>query len=213
MDIKENRVLVYIVENHNFYLRLILELKRQVEENQEGGFSLFEGEKELNLSKNILLITDLFQVNFDNKKIISAVFSKLEESSLQEYNYLERLQTEGFLKTFLNKLISDFHYPLVMKDQIDYTDLFKVFHIRIDENYENYLKKITDYLNISYSLGLMKCAVFVNLKTILSKEECQKIYTECFYKKIPIILFESRQTDYILEEEETVIIDSDLCEI
>lgn len=212
MDMKENRVPVYIIENHSFYLQLILELKRQIEEKQEGIFSLFEGEKELNLSKNILLITDLFQLNFHNKKIVSAIFSRLKENSLQEVNYLERLQIEESLKMFLNKLILDFPYPLVMDEHLEYEDLFRIFHIQVDENYENYLEKIIDYLNIFYSLRLMRCAIFINLKTILSKEECQKLYTECFYKKIPIILFESRQAEYILQEEETVIIDSDLCE-
>lgn len=213
MEMKENRIPVYIIEQPKFFLNLLLKLQEEVEENKKGIFYLFEEEKELDISKNILLITDLFHLNFHNKKIISAIFSKLKEKTLEEEIYFDRLQLEEQLKLFLEKLIMDFPYPLSLEGTIEYETLFKMFHIQVDEQYESYLEKIIDYISLSYKLGLMKCIVFVNLKTILSKEECKKLYEECFYRKIPIILFENREYEYIIEEEEKIIIDTDLCEI
>lgn len=212
-EIQENKIPVYIIENPKFFLHLLLSLKEEIEENKKGIFSLFEKEKEVELSKNILFISDLLHIDFHNKKIISAIFHKLKEDTLKEEVYSERLEVEGSLKTFLNKIIDSFYYPLEIEDSIEYEDLFKLFHVRIKEDYDTYLEKIMDYLTLSYELGLMKCVIFMNLKTILSEEECRRLYKQCFYQKIPIILFENREYGYIIEEEEKIIIDFDLCEI
>ncbi|RXZ71323.1 type II-A CRISPR-associated protein Csn2 [Fusobacterium necrophorum] len=212
-EIKENKVPIYIIENPKFYLHLLLSLKEEIDENKEGIFSLFEETKELKLSKNVLFIGDLLHLDFHNRKIVSAIFHQLKEYTLKDEIYAEKLEMEGVLKGFLYRIIDNFSYPLEMEDNIEYEDLFKLFHIHISEDYDSYLEKLIDYLTLSYDLDLMKCVIFVNLKTILGEDECRKLYQQCFYKKIPIILFENREYEYTIKEEEKIIVDFDLCEI
>ena len=213
METKENSVLVYLIENKKLFLEMILELKRQIEEKDEGLFSLFQDNKELKIHKEILLITDIFDLNFKNKKIITALYKKLKEYIFEEDLYKERIETEGCLKKLLTDIIDFSDYSLTMGDDIDYEGLFKMFHISFEEQYTNYLEKIIDYISICHKLKMMNHVVFVNLKTILSEEECKKLYQQCFYKKISIILLENQEKEGIIKEEHKIIIDNDLCEI
>ena len=119
METKENSALVYLIENKKLFLEVVLELKRQIEEKDEGFFSLFEDNKELKVHKEILLITDIFDLNFKNKKIITALYKKLKEYLSEEELYMERIETEGCLKKLLANIIDFSDYPLTMGDDID----------------------------------------------------------------------------------------------
>ncbi len=209
-DINENKISVCIIENPSFFSYLILTLKNQIDNNQEGEFSLYDNLEELNLSKSILLITDLFNFDFNNKKFITAIYNELKEYIREDSNSIE---IENSLFLFFQNISQRFPFPLDMNKNCNYEYLFKGFNIHVEENYDNYLEKIIDYLTICSELKLMKVVIFVNLKTILTEEECIKLYRECFYKKIPIFLFENRENNSIMDLEEKVIIDFDLCEI
>lgn len=214
LNLEENKVPVYIIENQKLFFTMLQDLHRQVNMSEEGNFSLFDDKnKELNISKNFLLISDVFNINFHDKKIINSIFSILKEESLSEENYLLRLETENKLKDFLQMLISNFEFPLEINEKFEYENLFKLFNIRIQENYENFLEKIIDYLKIITRLTSIKYIVFINLKTFLSKNELEKLYQESFYNKINIILFENYENNCIIDVEKRIIIDSDLCEI
>lgn len=214
LNLEENKVPVYIIENQKLFFTMLQDLHRQVNMSEEGNFSLFDDKnKELNISKNFLLISDVFNINFHDKKIINSIFSMLKEESLSEENYLLRLETENKLKDFLQMLISNFEFPLEINEKFEYENLFKLFNIRIQENYENFLEKIIDYLKIITRLTSIKYIVFINLKTFLSKNELEKLYQESFYNKINIILFENYENNCIIDVEKRIIIDSDLCEI
>ncbi|MDD7410570.1 MAG: type II-A CRISPR-associated protein Csn2 [Fusobacterium gastrosuis] len=214
LNLEENKVPVYIIENQKLFFTMLQDLHRQVNMSEEGNFSLFDDKnKELNISKNFLLISDVFNINFHDKKIINSIFSMLKEESLSEENYLLRLEAENKLKDFLQVLISDFEFPLEINEKFEYENLFKLFNIRIQENYENFLEKIIDYLKIITRLTSIKYIVFINLKTFLSKNELEKLYKESFYNKINIILFENYENNCIINVEKRIIVDSDLCEI
>lgn len=214
LNLEENKVPVYIIENQKLFFTMLQDLHRQVNMSEEGNFSLFDDKnKELNISKNFLLISDVFNINFHDKKIINSIFSMLKEESLSEENYLLRLETENKLKDFLQMLISNFEFPLEINEKFEYESLFKLFNIKIQENYENFLEKIIDYLKIITRLTSIKYIVFINLKTFLSKNELEKLYKESFYNKINIILFENYENNCIINVEKRIIVDSDLCEI
>lgn len=214
LNLEENKVPVYIIENQKLFFKMLQDLHRQVNMSEEGNFALFDDKnKELNISKNFLLISDVFNINFHDKKIINSIFSILKEESLSEENYSLRLETENKLKDFLQVLISSFEFPLEINEKFEYESLFKIFNIKIQENYENFLEKIIDYLKIITRLTSIKYIVFINLKTFLSKNELEKLYKESFYNKINIILFENYENNCIINVEKRIIIDSDLCEI
>lgn len=214
LNLEEDKIPVYIIENQNLFFTMLNDLHKQINENIEGNFRLFNIEnKELNISKYFLLITDIFNINFQDKKILSSIFSSLKEESIKEEMYPLRLEIENKLKNFLESLISNFEFPLELNEKFEYDSLFKIFNIRIQENYENFLEKLIDYLRIIQKLTTVKYIVFINLKTFLSESDIVKLYQECFYKKINIILFENFENNSIMKYEKKIIIDKDLCEI
>lgn len=209
-EIVENKAIICTIENPNFFSYLIINLKDQIENNIDGIFSIFDKDKELNISKSILLITDLFSFDFNSKKFLNAIYGELKKYVAEDSSSIE---IESSLFLFFQKITETFPFSLDIDKNCNYEYLFKSFNIHISENYENHLEKLIDYLTICKQLKLMEVVVFVNLKTILTQEQCNELYKECFYRKIPIFLFENREYSSIIDLEEKVIIDFDLCEI
>ena len=55
--------------------------------------------------------------------------------------------------------------------------------------------------------------VFINLKSILSDEELEKLYYHCKLVKVGLLLLESSKIRRVLPNERAIIITDDLCEI
>lgn len=111
---------------------------------------------------------------------------------------------------YFDSLIENYPYPVTYDDQIEISELFKVFEVRFDESSDSLAEFVLNYFRmVSRVLGL-KLFVFVGVKQYLSREELSFLYRSLFYEKIFLLDIESEQKD-ILEEEKTVIIDKDQC--
>lgn len=65
LNLEENKVPVYIIENQKLFFTMLQELHSQINMSEEGNCSLFDDKnKELSISKNFLLISDVFNINF-----------------------------------------------------------------------------------------------------------------------------------------------------
>lgn len=77
----------------------------------------------------------------------------------------------------------------------------------------NAIKIYTEYMKMQRSFFGKEVFVFVNLKSCFSEEEIENFYQWVFYNKFKVLLLESFQREIPLKDENTVIIDKDLCEI
>ena len=75
--INENKINILVLENKKFFIDKINELINQIN-GDYGDYFLFDlNDEELLISKNCEILTDLFSLDFDSKKIKSAIL-KLE---------------------------------------------------------------------------------------------------------------------------------------
>ena len=75
------------------------------------------------------------------------------------------------------------------------------------------IKRITNFINISYELR--KCTLFFvfRLHEYFEKDEIEAMVREIAYKNIRIVNIESSNIFEKIEEEQVVIYDNDLCTI
>ena len=90
IELKENVIHTLILENKVYYREIILELLRQ-HKGLEGNFILSEKNKEISFDKHSYFISDLFNIDINNKKILTKVYATLQkqvEEDIIGYNQL-----------------------------------------------------------------------------------------------------------------------------
>lgn len=211
IELKENIVNVIILENQRIYSKLVQELLSQCN-GEEGKFVLSEDNKELKISKNMYLISDVFNIDFNQRKIINNIYANLENIAIDEKYYIKTNKIKSDIIKYIDDLIMEVDYSLAYKEDIEIKELFKLSNIKIEIYDKNLLEKIVDYIEILQKICNIKCIVFINLKTFLTPKELEQLYLHCNYNKMHIILLENIKKSK-LKFEKIFILDKDLCEI
>lgn len=203
-------VILSIESPSEFYL-LVSELKSQLE-NGDGNFILIKDDKRLSLDKSCEIVFDVFDIDFKNKKIISALYKKLDTLSKEDELRLHLNQVNTCLAEFYKELFDKIELSLTF-DEMDTTDILKTANVSLQETYDNYLEKLLCFINTMVQLKSIEVLVFVHLKSVLSDTELTLLYEHCEREKVGLLLIESSLHRKSLPNERVTIITEDLCEI
>ena len=176
---------------------------------EEGEFILSD-RKILKLDKKVSFIANPFELDFKNRKICSALYSKMTEIGNEKV--LEKSVLNAGLINLIEMIASSVNYPgITLELDFAWADLFKLYDVKIEAP-ENFLLRLIEYMKVMASLCGINCFCFLNLKNYLSKEELLIFYKEASYNKINLLLIESFESEHIGQEHITII-DKDLCVI
>lgn len=211
--LEDNLIHTIIFENKKYYRENILELIKQHKGN-EGSFILSNNNKEVSFDKNSYFISDLFNIDINNKKIISKVYGELLKNVVDdtvEYNKII-----SYIREYFETLVFNNNLDLEYNDEIEANSLLKLGDFKIQIGESNYLEKIIKFLKVLVELCNIKVIFIVGLYRVFSVEEVGKIYKEVCLNKINIINIESeyqniKKSDYY--KEILYIFDQDNCEI
>lgn len=210
MDFLENQVNVLIIENALLYRSFVGDL---IEQNNTGigGFVLSEADKELKFKQSIDVVSDLFFVELNGKKLLSKIYQDLSEKAIGEAFYETTATLYSGILNYIESLIEDEEYHLEYDDP-NLAGIFKALNLRLKEQNDGLLEKVMDYTALMKEVVETKCIVFLNIKSCFSPQELKKLYEFLNYKKIEVLLIEAYERES-LEGEKHFIIDQDLCEI
>lgn len=189
----------------------VMELAGQVE-GKEGRFVLSDNEKEVDISKNVELIFNIFALDINERKLISKLYMELEKLTADERFYVKTQEMKQYLQEYLLQLEQETDYILDLADEIDFASLFKAFGIKYEVLEENFLERLVRYMRIVERLLKKKLFVFVNLRSYLSNQQIDELIKEATYQEIQLLLIETCARDCI-EGVTRYIIDKDGCEI
>lgn len=198
-----------VVENVELLRTIILQLKFQIN-NKIGDFILSDNDAILDISKNILLITDVFEISGLSKQLKNKLQQYVESSYDNDDLYQDIYQK---LIEFGNDLTNSSPYPLCFNQEISKFDIIKLLDIQFEHNYSSLLEEVIDYIDIFSQIIKTKLFVFVSLRSFLTDEEFNNFMKIMDYKGIRVLLIER----YLLLDTGTNnnvhIIDKDLCVI
>ena len=83
IEIEDNIIYTLVFENKKYYRENIIELINQHNGN-EGSYILSNDNKEISFDKNSYIITDIFNIEINNKKVLSKIYSSLLNTNVQE---------------------------------------------------------------------------------------------------------------------------------
>lgn len=213
IELEENVIHTLVFENKLYYREIILELLKQ-HKGLEGNFVLSEKNREIAFDKNSYFISNLFNIDINNKKILTKVYATLQkqvEEDIIEYN-----QLTSVIKRYFERLIFNNNLDLEQDEEIDVMALLKLGDFKIYFEESNYLEKIIKYMRILIDLCGVKVIFLIGLHSIFNEEEIKKFYKEICLNKINIVNIETQQCNNNSSEEykEVVyIFDKENCEI
>lgn len=211
--LEDNLIHTIVFENKKYYRENILELIRQ-HKGLEGNFILSNNNKEVSFDKNSFFITDLFNIDINNKKIITKVFGellKIVTDDIAEYNKIT-----SYIREYFETLVFNNNLDLEYNDEIEANSLLKLGDFKIQFEESNYLEKLIKFLKVLVELCNIKVIFIVGLYRVFSVDEIEKIYKEVCLNKINIINVESEYQNIKKSDcynEILYIFDQDNCEI
>ena len=213
IEIEENTIYTLVFENKKYYRENIKELISQHKGN-EGNFIYSNDNKEISLEKSSYIITDIFNIEINSKKILTKIYNSLIKQIIDDTAEYNKLTTH--IRAYFEKLIFNSSFEVEQGEEIDINSLLKLGDFRIHVEYDDILEKFIKFLKVLVQLCGIKNIFIVGLHNIFTGEEIKEIYKEVCVNKISIINIEYQQFDNLSDEnyiEKVYIFDKDNCEI
>ena len=208
IEFKENTVPVLVIENPQYYARFLTDLYNQCN-GGEGNVGLYINFEDKSLSKLAMVVFDYFSLTLNSRTVQTKLFNELKANArdfeMQKSTFIQA--GAGLMESILLK--SAFNGVSYNAD-VDWQGIFKLFDVKVEEDYETLAEKISALIKVSAELLGLKLLVFVGLKSFLTPAELKEVYKLAFYLKINILLVEPFEKEPV-EGEKCHIVDKDLC--
>ena len=169
-------------------------------------FLLDKNNEEMNMSKEIQMVLDIFNIDYNSKKILNKIYNIIA-TNIQKNQDFEIEKMILNLRNYIIEEINELPFEFVMKNELEITEILKLYNLKIDEeNYTNILEKIEILIDILSTLDIAKILIIPNLKLFLSEEELVELYKYSLYNNINLLLIE-RHEENKLKYENCIIID------
>lgn len=177
--------------------------------NDEPKLKVYEN---LNEKKDYLFVPDFLNINFNSKTIINKISKDLASLSEQDENINELLDIKQRVNNYMQKLIFNYDYQIKINNEFSIENIIKILGIYLDDNYDNYLSKFIEYLDINNKILNKNIFITFNLSLYLNKQELKNIQkyielNELYLINCDIIYVDNK--DII----KTILFDNDLCRV
>lgn len=209
---EEGKINVLEIYNKKLFYNLITILNENDSGQEDNQIVLFEDGIRVSIEKNVFVLTDMFNVDFNSKKITNKLYNLLAENiKNRQDNELENISLE--LRNYLIEEINELPFEFNMKSEIELSDLLKAFDLKIDTMcYTSVVEKIEFFIAIISILKIATILVIPNLKTYLDDDELLEIYKYSIYNNVKLLVIESKSSDELLKYETKNIIDEEFDE-
>lgn len=213
IEIEDNIIYTVVFENKKYYRGNIIELINQHKGN-EGSYILSSDNKEISFDKNSYIITDIFNIDINSKKVLTKIYNSLLKEIIEDITSFNELSTN--IRLYFEKLIFNSSLEIEQGEEIDMPSLLKIGDFKIHVENDDILEKFIKFLKVLTELCSCKIIFVVGLHNVFTKDEIIEIYKEVCLNKITIINIEYQQFKNLSNEnykEIVYIFDSDNCEI
>ncbi len=210
LEFKEGKINTLTVENPVFYRKVVSELVEQSAGNQ-GGFFLSENDKLIEFSSSAEVITDVFNIVFDSRAILTKVSRAVTGEFAFRADETQKIITD--INNLANNIVPMLDFPVKFNMVEDFEPVLKLLGFSVDTDNMDFCERLAEYICFLSKYMNKKLFIILNLKSCLSADEQREFFKLMQYKKINILLIENCDREKASENEIIRIIDKDLCEI
>ena len=204
----ENRVFIIDIEKPEAMREFMAQLWNQVG-GATGEIILSQNEKELVISKNILMIMNPFNLDCNEKRLLNKLYT--ETVQILNENYSEQVQkVNEQVVNLIDTASEKIPYSTTFEVDLNLADLLKIYGFKLDIEAGNLLENIVNYIMVMHRICGFYICVFNNLKQYFESEDLKKLYEFSFYEKVFLIDVENNDKCRI-PGEYYWILDKDFC--
>ena len=135
LQIQDKKLFTNVINSLNDNINNIEDTKERI--------IILDNDIEIKIEKEVLMIIDVFNIDFNQKKIQSALYNKIEKIYKQEFERMSEFQTI-FQKLQLNVLdvFNEFPFEFNYKESIgiqEYLKLSEINMVKVKQVYINFL--------------------------------------------------------------------------
>ena len=214
IEFDENTVNILEIYNQSLFTEVINNLNNQCNGEEENNtIVLMQDNERVDIKKNIYVLTDVFNIDFNSKKILNKIYGTLIQNiKNKQDDELENIALK--LRNYFINEINELPFEFNMNSEVEITDLIKAFDVKIDSScYITVLEKIEFIINLLAEIDLAKVLVIPNLKTFLQEEDLLELYKYSIYNNIKLLILENKHCENVLKYEKKNVIDENFDEI
>ena len=174
---------------------------------------LYDKEKIYDLNKYASVCFDIFNFDYKNKKISSAINKYILNAINSEYDRKAKAEHKLYealriIIDFINELDFDFVY----NENITIEDIIKIFSVSVDtEPTDRLSDRFRTYIDVVSALKIYKTVFFVNVRSYFTEEEWKDIFKYIMSRNLNVLFVEPYSEPEISDYECKTVIDNDFC--
>lgn len=198
-----------IIENQPFMRKMIAGLVDA--DNQD--LSISEKSKHYVMGKEIDVIFNPLDLNFNNRRAMATLLKMLVKTSLSEDFYMSTNNLKTKIVKYLDKVVDADNFIFdVETDDFTLDSIAKAINIHIVSDDDDFIELLTDYMSMMVELAGVKLFVFVNLRMYITDGELARLTHNIDNHQLDVLLIEGKDFGKI-SCADRIIIDTDSSEI
>lgn len=200
-----------VIESPRFLRRVIKDFAAG---GESGRISITNDGKLLNFEKQLDVIFDPLKLDFNNRRVVTALLKMLVKTSLSEDFYLSTNIFKAKIIKYLDEIVDaeNFEFEVSAVDDFTIDAIAKAVNLQIVGDEDDFASLLIDYVSMMAELAGIKLFVFINLHSFLAKDEMRRFLHDLDNHQINVLLVENHDYGEI-KGVERIIVDQDDCEI
>ena len=188
-----------LVIYNNIFFRKIVEGILDIYNNENGL---------LNLTKDTLIVTDLYSYDLSSRTITTALYKNIQDSS--DLDPIKLAQIEKEILDVLSAINTGFSQNLNYQTEINIGDIMKMAHVELEANTgNNYIDKLYGIIDSAQQLLSKRLVILINQRQLLSHSELQALLQYVQNNHFSVLFIEKNCKNK-LNEENVLVVDDDL---
>ena len=199
----------FIIESPIFFRSIIRDLGKI----DEGGKIHFTQGGKAIASKDIEIVFNPLNLDFNNRRVITTLLKMVLKTSLSEDFYLPTNNLKTNIIKYLSEIVDsrEFNFE-VETDEFTIESIAKATNLHVVGDEDDFVELITDYMAMMTELIETKLFIFINLRSFMNEDETKRLVKNILNHQFNVLLIENQNREKI-ENGSRIIIDKDLCEL
>ncbi len=210
LDFNKSFVNVLEIENANLFYNIVTSLimLSNKEQGIEKIFLFDDSGNHIDISKNCYVINDFFNIDVNDKKIITKLYDKVinDLKNDDELMYKIGIEYQNFFNNFI-EIFNNYDFELEYSVDFSLKNFFKMIGLGFTFDKSEFLNTFYTFIDIVSEFDLFNVVILTNIRAYFSDEKLIEVYKYCTYKKVKLLLIEPFLNRSVLEYEKRLVID------
>lgn len=209
ISISNEYVRVLEIENKALFIKIVQSINSLCcNQDSDEYIILLNEDRELDFSKNAYFIFDILNIDFNDRKILNKLYTKIKSNIYLDDELRQKLE-DYHIEVFnlIDSTLLELPFEFDFKAELVIEDLLKLYGIKLINEGLSFMDKLLYLIDLISLLDLYKLLILCNIKTFFTNGQLEEIYKHIIHNQLNVLLLEGSSTDLVLKNEKKNRID------